>query len=771
MFGLKINSVRVRWLRSYAIVLIIPIAMMLVIYFQTRQVIEAEINRANMSLLSQLQREIDNQIDYAYRLSEVISTDYSVRLLMKAQGTIGAEERLAMVQALSDFKIYNSANHSFNQFYLYFPGGDFVLTDSSFFEPDMYYQFTQASSGLSFEEWKRFLGQQYRGQFFNSQETGGKKQGIMFVQSLPVESRNAPLATLVIELNEQRLLTSLQTVQSYNQGKVYIMDGVDHLLAASESGDDAVNHLRDLNGESGVVYRKWNGEDVVLSYKQSDMTKWKYIYVLPARVYSGKAEYVRSLTALTVVIALVIGTVAAFLFSRQLYDPLRKLVHSVAARSKLEQDMTDNEYDYLESAIEKTMDHNQKMNTMLQKQKHMLRANLLVRLLKGRIENDFPVADAMTEYGMHLRSDDYAVMLFYLEDFSGFFHPNETDLEKRRELVSLIMTNIIEETVSREHQGWMFEIDELLVCIVNFAEGISAEEAKRELSRVAEEAQIFIGSRFRIFFTIAVSSIRRSAAQLPSAYQEALEAMEYKMLHGTQTILFYDDIRSPNHSYSYPLEKEQQLINYVKAGDFSNAKGILEEVITGNVSDERLSIELVRCLMFDMISTMMKAAIEVNLDQSTLYKMNIETIQELMNRVTVSAMRDRMTAFLVSVCEHVNARKRSHNDRLKESVLDFINDQYRDHNLSVNTVSDHFGIHPSYLSRYFKEQVGDTLTDYINKLRMEKAKDLLLSDAILIKDICDLVGVYSVSTFIRLFKKYEGVTPSVYRESHKVREP
>jgi YesN/AraC family two-component response regulator len=126
-----------------------------------------------------------------------------------------------------------------------------------------------------------------------------------------------------------------------------------------------------------------------------------------------------------------------------------------------------------------------------------------------------------------------------------------------------------------------------------------------------------------------------------------------------------------------------------------------------------------------------------------------------------------MIVFLGKVCDHVHAKKKSHNFRLKENVLEFINQEYRDHNLSITTISDKFDIHPSYLSRYFKEQVGDTLTDYINKLRVKKAMMLLQNEEILIKDICDLVGFYSISTFIRLFKKYEGVTPSAYRESSK----
>ncbi|WP_262683530.1 AraC family transcriptional regulator [Paenibacillus baimaensis] len=770
MNGLKMNSVRGRWLRSYAAVLLIPIAMMLVAYFQTRSVLEDEINRANSALLTQLQQDIDSHIDYAYRLSEMIAFNSKVRQFMRSTGTIGPEERIAMVQALSDFRLYTNTTRYVDRFYVYFRSGDFVLTEGSYYDARMYYDLQQSASGLTYEEWKQFLAQPYRGQFFSMQPIEGQpRTGILFAQSLPIEARNAPLATLVIELNEERLLSAIRNIQSYNQGKVYILDGTNQLLASSEKRTGAARSFESLNGETGFVHSQWDGEDVMLSYIQSNRTNWKYVYALPMRLYSQKAEYVRNLTILTVLLALAIGIVLAVLMARRQYDPLGKLVRSVAARSKLDPGTVGNEYDYLEEAIDSTLDHNNQMNRIIEKQKNVLRSNLFVRLLKGRVENDFPVIEVMSEYGIVLRSDYFAVLLIYLEDFSGFFRQEETDVEKKREFVRHIISNIVEELIGRQHQGWMTEIDEMLACTINFTSNLSTEEAKQELLQLTEEAQRFIGSRFHIYFTASVSTIRRSVAELPTAYQEAMEAMEYKMLLGAQKIIFYDQIQSFNHSYSYPLEKEQQLINHVKAGDYEQAKGILDEVIKHNLSEESLPMDMVRCLLFDVISTMMKAAIEVNLNQSELYEENRTTIQDLMNGVSVSAMQERMTLFLGKVCSHVDSKKKSHNFRLKEDILEFINEQYRDHNLSINTISARFDIHPSYLSRYFKEQVGDTLTDYINKLRVDKAKELLRNDEIFIKDICDLVGFYSISTFIRLFKKYEGVTPSSYRTSNDLK--
>lgn len=445
VFGLKTNSVISRWIRSYAIVLFIPIAIMLVTYFQTRHVIEGEIIRANKSLLLQFQQDIDDQIEYAYRLSEVISINSKVRQLMRTQGTIGPEDRITMVNVLADFKVYNSSNRYSNRFYLYFRNNNSVLTESAYYEPEIFYNTAQVGSGLSYEEWKRFLVQTYRGQFFSSRTNHGQKtEGILFVQTLPFEDPSGQLATLVIELNDQSLKAAMRNVQSYNQGKVYILNGSNQLLATSEQIKPMSSKFDGMIGESGTIQRQWDGEEVIISYIQSKSTNWKYVYVLPTKLYSQKAEYVRNLTVITLFIAIAVGAFTAILLARHNYYPLQQLVRSVAARSRLKHGVSVNEYDFLEEAIENTMDINNQMNLMIEKQKTVLRSNLLVRILKGRMGQDFPVLEAMADYGMKLRSDHFAVLLFYLEDFSGIFRKDETDAEKKRELVQLILSNIVE---------------------------------------------------------------------------------------------------------------------------------------------------------------------------------------------------------------------------------------------------------------------------------------------------------------------------------------
>lgn len=74
-------------------------------------------------------------------------------------------------------------------------------------------------------------------------------------------------------------------------------------------------------------------------------------------------------------------------------------------------------------------------------------------------------------------------------------------------------------------------------------------------------------------------------------------------------------------------------------------------------------------------------------------------------------------------------------------------------------------VHPGYLHRIFRTHTGQTLTDYLNQLRMEKARMLLGQGEIPVAEIADYVGISSRQYFHLLFKKYSGCTPIEYRNS------
>ncbi len=86
--------------------------------------------------------------------------------------------------------------------------------------------------------------------------------------------------------------------------------------------------------------------------------------------------------------------------------------------------------------------------------------------------------------------------------------------------------------------------------------------------------------------------------------------------------------------------------------------------------------------------------------------------------------------------------------------------------VSISELADRFQYNPDYLSRYFKRKTGMNLQEYILALKLSKAKDLLAQTRQSVKEVAYEVGFSDEKYFMRLFKKYEKITPTEYRKAY-----
>ena len=87
-----------------------------------------------------------------------------------------------------------------------------------------------------------------------------------------------------------------------------------------------------------------------------------------------------------------------------------------------------------------------------------------------------------------------------------------------------------------------------------------------------------------------------------------------------------------------------------------------------------------------------------------------------------------------------------------------------DKKLSLTDIAESIHMNTSYISRMFKEKAGENLFDYINKRKIEKAKQLINNNELRMYEIALNVGMEDTAYFSRVFKKYEGISPSEYQK-------
>ncbi|WP_166244679.1 response regulator [Paenibacillus turpanensis] len=94
-------------------------------------------------------------------------------------------------------------------------------------------------------------------------------------------------------------------------------------------------------------------------------------------------------------------------------------------------------------------------------------------------------------------------------------------------------------------------------------------------------------------------------------------------------------------------------------------------------------------------------------------------------------------------------------------------EQHLQEPLGMREVAMHIHLNPSYFSALFKEQTGFTFSEYVTRSRLQRAKELLLQTRLPISDIAEQVGYQTPKYFIKLFKEYEGKSPSQFRKELK----
>lgn len=261
--------------------------------------------------------------------------------------------------------------------------------------------------------------------------------------------------------------------------------------------------------------------------------------------------------------------------------------------------------------------------------------------------------------------------------------------------------------------------------------------------------------RTDIAFRIGVGRVEK-IRDMESSYRDAVNAL----LLTTNTVAHADDLPiGCEYSENYPVDIERKIFSEVEKGRtdaaLSAAKEYFEYIRGGDIMDIRLKI-LEFALRAEHISYS-SGGMVYNISNRRDYLptlMGIEDTDSLWNWFS-----DR----LIFSCRNISTKREESSNDAIEAAKKYIENNYTD-NITLEDVSREVNISSYYLSRIFKEGTGENFIDYLTGLRMDKAKELLATTQLSMKEICSKVGYSDPNYFSKTFKKNVGVTPTEYRE-------
>lgn len=211
---------------------------------------------------------------------------------------------------------------------------------------------------------------------------------------------------------------------------------------------------------------------------------------------------------------------------------------------------------------------------------------------------------------------------------------------------------------------------------------------------------------------------------------------------------------------------ENELINAVSKGLTHKAEMIFSNIKPENALESRLTDNLRNTKNYMIIlNTLLRKAAE----QGKVHPYHIDLVSSDL-ALKIEAMQasseceDLLKYMVKKYCRLVNKHSQKRYSLLIQKVTTQIESDLSS-DLSLNNLASIFGVNSSYLSSLFKKETGVTLTEYVNKKRVERAKELLLSTNLQIQNISQRCGILDVNYFTKTFKKHTGLTPKKYREN------
>jgi YesN/AraC family two-component response regulator len=220
---------------------------------------------------------------------------------------------------------------------------------------------------------------------------------------------------------------------------------------------------------------------------------------------------------------------------------------------------------------------------------------------------------------------------------------------------------------------------------------------------------------------------------------------------------------------SYTLE--QQLTHCVTRGEEEEAKLILNQI--NRLDRATLADDHIRSTKNSLICSCVlftRAIIKGGVLPEDAFNLSDVYIQHIERTHTKRELIELEYDMLLSFIETLKAEKRPAYNYVVNRAITFIHEEILK-DLSLEKISEQVNVHPSYLSKMFKESVGVGLIEFINRKRIEESKYFLLHSKLSLSNIAQLFKFCNQSYYTSLFKNYTAMTPKQYRDQHALYEP
>ena len=288
---------------------------------------------------------------------------------------------------------------------------------------------------------------------------------------------------------------------------------------------------------------------------------------------------------------------------------------------------------------------------------------------------------------------------------------------------------------------------------IDYDERIQIIESARNIADRLEQ-------RLNIQFRAGIGRVRK-LSELKASYLEATQALR----EGDEQVVHTSDIISRGeYEGDFPADVETAMFRMLGQGNVEGMKREANHFFDWMIRRYPLSRDNIRLKVLEFVLAAEKDAFhEGAVNYGFEFRENYLT--EVMAIEDYELLRDWFLEKMTKACTSIHNRKDNQSETVVSKARTYIQENYcRD--ISLDDVSRVVNVSPYYFSKLFKEEAGENFIEYLTRLRIDKARQMLSGTSQTIKEISMSVGYTDPNYFSRIFKKQTEMTPREYREAN-----
>ena len=529
------------------------------------------------------------------------------------------------------------------------------------------------------------------------------------------------------------------------------------------------------NGSPLFNNKELGQESVVLTQVKSSYTGWTFESGLVNGKIFGAISMLSSIWVRFGIVTVILGIFLIIYITRRNYKPLETIVSNIQSFSVDKPDNFKdkvNEFKMIESALENISARASKFQQQYEQDLELRKNHFFYEIIEGiRHVSDDEWKSEMIKY--HLPENFYGahVIIIEIDNYHNFCMKYS---QRDQYLLKYAIKNVADEIFDKfAIKVWgQWTAARRLTFIIQITEHLNHKEFYERICHVFEELRQWIKYHLKFTLTIGIGSRIESVNEISDSYKDAKQAIEYKVVKGTDRVIDYNDIA--NHPEVELFKYLQTIQSFAYSFRFGEEewRSKLEQLFHDMRCDV-LSREETDSLMNYLIFQLDRGISEMNAEFQGFWKEKGKYLLEdtLEKSETLEDIQRGFSKILFETAQFIRSLqlKRSHHQLIND-VREYIKQNYMNPDLSLDLLSHEFGINAKYLSQLFKDEFGERFMDFLISQRIEQAKSLLIETEEQIQDISVKVGYLNVISFTRAFKKVTGFSPGDYRRKMQGRK-